>query len=63
MSQQAGAGQGAGCSGGRRPRYILKGVRIDLTAGTKPYKSAIAEIAQDTFNTGHNKFTAQFTQS
>jgi hypothetical protein len=31
-------------------------------AGTKPYKSAIAEIAQDTFNMGHNKFAAQFRQ-
>ncbi len=35
---------------------------MDLLAGTKPYKTAIMEIAQDTFNTGHNKFTAQFTQ-
>ncbi len=62
MSQQAGAGQGAGRSSKRRPKYILKGGRMDLMARTKPYKSAIAEIAQDTFNTGHNKFTAQFTQ-
>ncbi len=62
MSQQAGAGQGAGRSGRCRPRYILKRGRMDLTDGTKPYKSAIAEIAQDRFNTGHNKFTAQFTQ-
>jgi hypothetical protein len=36
---------------------------VDLTAVTKPYKSAISEIAQDTFNTGHNKFAAQFMQS
>jgi hypothetical protein len=62
MSQQAGAGQGAGRSGGCRPRYILKGGRMDLTTGTKPYKSALSEIAQDTFNTGHNKFAAQFKQ-
>ena len=27
------------------------------------FKSAISEIAEDTFNTGQNKFTAQFTQS
>ncbi len=60
MSQQAGAGRGAGCSSGCRPRYILKGGGVDLTAGTKPYKSAIAEITQDTFNMGHNKFAAQF---
>ena len=35
---------------------------MDLTTGTKPYKPALSEIAQDTFNTGHNKFAAQFTQ-
>ncbi len=33
---------------------------MDLTARMKPYKSAIAEIAQDMFNTDHNKFAAQF---
>ncbi len=36
---------------------------MDLMAGMKPYKSAIAEIVKDTFNMGHNKFVAQFTQS
>jgi hypothetical protein len=30
---------------------------------TKGFKSAISEIAQDTFNMGQNKFAAQFTQS
>ncbi len=30
---------------------------------TKGFKSAISEIAQDMFNTGQNKFAAQFTQS
>ncbi len=30
---------------------------------TKGFKSAISKIAQDTFNTGQNKFAAQFTQS
>ena len=29
----------------------------------KGFKSAILEIMQDTFNTGHNKVMAQFTQS
>ena len=29
----------------------------------KGYKSTISEIATDTFNTGQNKFAAQFTQS
>jgi hypothetical protein len=55
------AGQGAGR--GRRARkvgYFLKGGGIDMT---KPHKSPITEIAQDTFNTGHNKFSAQFSQS
>jgi hypothetical protein len=30
---------------------------------TKGFKSAISEIALDTFNTGQNKFAVQFTQS
>ena len=29
----------------------------------KAFKSAISEIAEDTFNTGQNKFAAQLTQS
>jgi hypothetical protein len=29
----------------------------------KGFKSAISEIAQDTFHTGQNEFAAQFTQS
>ncbi len=29
---------------------------------TKGFKSAISKIAQDTFNTGQNKFASQFTQ-
>jgi hypothetical protein len=29
----------------------------------KPDKLAISEIANDTFNTGHNKFATQFTES
>jgi len=63
MSQQAAAGRGAGPAGrgggGRKPRYFPR-------AGgeaTKGFKSAISEIAQDSFNTGQNKFAAQFTQS
>ena len=63
MSQQAAAGRGAGPAGrgggGRKPRYFPQ-------AGgeaTKGFKSAISKIAQDTFNTGQNKFAAQFTQS
>ncbi len=30
---------------------------------TKGFKSLISKIATDTFNTGQNKFAAQFTQS
>jgi hypothetical protein len=61
MSQQAAGGQGAGCSGGaRKGQYFPKGGGIDAT---KPHKSPIAEISQDMFNTGHNKFAAQFSQS
>ncbi len=61
MSQQDAGGQGAGCSSGaRKGWYFPKGGGIDTT---KPHKSPITEIAQDTFNTGHNKFAAQFSQS
>ncbi len=28
----------------------------------KPHKLTISEIANNTFNTGHNKFVAQFTE-
>jgi hypothetical protein len=62
MSQQVGAGQGIGRGGGYRLRYILNGGRVDLTAATKPYKSAISEILQNTFNKGNNRFAPQFTQ-
>jgi hypothetical protein len=62
MSQQAAASQGggpAGRGGGRRkPRYFPQAGGQD----TKGFKSVISKIAQDTFNTGQNKFAAQFTQ-
>jgi hypothetical protein len=61
MSQQAAAGQGAGSGGGvRKGRYFPRGGGIKIV---KPHKSAISEILQGTFNTGHNKFAAQFLQS
>jgi hypothetical protein len=60
MSQQATAGQGAGCGGRRKHRYFAQGRGINAV---KPHKSSISEIANDTFNTGHNKFAAQFTES
>ena len=64
MSQQAAAGRGGGPGGGRsggrgRLRHYPQG-GVDTT---KAFKSAISEIAEDTFNTGQNKFAAQFTQS
>jgi hypothetical protein len=60
MSQQAAAGQGAGCGGGRKHRYFTQGGGINTV---KQHKSAVSEIANDTFNTGHNKFAVQFTES
>jgi hypothetical protein len=61
MSQQAAAGQGAGSGGRRKPKHYPRGGGIEASA--KAYKSSITEIANDTFNTGQNKFAAQFTQS
>jgi hypothetical protein len=61
MSQQAAAGQGAGRGSGRKPRYFPRGEGINVPA--KGYKSVITEIAQHAFNTGKNKFAAQFTES
>ena len=62
MSQQAAAGRGAAAQGrgaGRVAQYF--GKKGDPPS--KGFKSAISEIANDTFNTGQNRFTAQFTQS
>ncbi len=61
MSQQAAADHGAGRNGGRGPRYFCP--QGGGGEPTKGFKSAISEITQDTFNTGQNKFSAQFTQS
>ena len=60
MSQQAAAGRGGGRGSGRgKSRYYPRG-GVDAT---KAFKSTISEIAEDTFNTGQNKFAAQFTES
>ena len=62
MSQQAAAGRGAaaqGCGARRVARYF--GKKGDPPS--KGFKSAISKIANDTFNTGQNRFAAQFTQS
>ncbi len=62
MSQQAAARRGAGRGGGGRgPRYYPRKGGVDHAS--KAYKSAISEIAEHTFNTGHNKDAAQFTRS
>ncbi len=50
-----------GRGGGRGTRHLKFHPRAGES--TKGYKSAISEIATDTFNTGQNKFAAQFTQS
>jgi hypothetical protein len=66
MSQQAAIGQGGGRGGGggRRPqRYFPRGRGGGAGAPSKAYESPIAEIAKHTFNTGKNKFAAQFTES
>jgi hypothetical protein len=60
MSQQATARQGAGHGSRRKHWYFAQGGGIE---GVKPHKSAISEIANDTFNTGHKKIMAQFTES
>ncbi len=61
MSQQAAAGRGAGHGGRRGLRYYCP--QVGGSEPTKGFKSAISKIALGTFNTGQNKFAAQFTQS
>jgi hypothetical protein len=56
MSQQAVAGCGGGRGGRGKPRYYPR------LGELKGFKSPISKIAHDTFNTGQNKFAAQFTQ-
>ncbi len=53
-------GGGAGHGGRRKHWYFAQGGGIDAV---KLHKSAISEIANNTFNTGHNKFAVQFTES
>ena len=63
MSQQAAAGRGAGRGGGRKPRYFLQKGGGNITVTAKAYTLPITKIAKYTFNTGKNKFAAQFTES
>ena len=58
MSQQAAAGQGAGHGGGRKPRFIPQGGGDHFD---KPFKLSTVGIEKWTFNTGQNKYAAQFT--
>jgi hypothetical protein len=62
MSQQAAAGRGvpAGRGGGQGRQGRFNHCAVHATKG---FKSSISEIETDTFNMGHNKFAAQFTQS
>ena len=59
MSQQAAVGQGAGRGSRRKLWSFTQGGGINAVI---PHKSAISEIANNTLNTGHNKFAAQFTE-
>jgi hypothetical protein len=67
MSQQTAAEQGAGMARhgmttgrGGKPRFQFQS---NGNGTTKAFKLTIAEIANNTFNTGQNKFAVQFTQS
>ena len=64
MSQQVAAGRGGGHGDGRKPRYFPhQGGGGGAGATTKAYESPITEISKYKFNTGKNKFAAQFTES
>ncbi len=62
MSQQAATGQGAPVLGrGGRVPCFFKG--WDPLGKGKGFTSLISKIKDNTFNTGQNRFAAQFTQS
>jgi hypothetical protein len=61
MSQQAAAGRGAGWGGGRKPKFIPRGGGVESLS--KAFQSSTLGIKKWTFNTGQNKFAAQFTLS
>ena len=66
MSQQAAAGHEAGHEaghgGGRKPRNFPQKGGGNFTATAKAYKLPITEITNYKFNTGENKYAAQFTE-
>ncbi len=61
MSQQAAAGRGAGRGGGKKPKFIPR--RGGVKSQSKAFWSSTSGIEKWTFNTGQNKFAAQFTLS
>ncbi len=61
MSQQTAAGRGAGRGGGRKPKFIPRGGEVESLS--KAFQSSTSGIEKWTFNTGQNKFAAQFTLS
>jgi hypothetical protein len=61
MSQQATAGQGVGRGGGRKLKFIPRGGGVKSLS--KAFWSSTSGIKKWTFNTGQNKFAAQFTLS
>ncbi len=61
MSQQAAAGRGARRGGGRKPKFIPRGGGVESLS--KAFRSSTSGFEKWTFNTGQNKFAAQFTLS
>ncbi len=61
MSQQAAARRGAGRGGGRKPKFIPRGGGVKSLS--KAFRLSTLGIEKWTFNTGQNKFAAQFTLS
>jgi hypothetical protein len=61
MSQQAAARRRSGQGGGRKPKFIPRGGGVDSLS--KAFWSSTLGIEKWTFNTGQNKFAAQFTLS
>ncbi len=61
MSQQAAAGRGAGRGGGRKPKFNPRGGGVKSLL--KAFRSSTSGIEKWTFNTGQNRFAAQFTLS
>ncbi len=61
MSQQAAAGRGAGGGGRRKPKFIPRGGGAESLS--KAFRSSTSGIEKWTFNTGQNKFAAQFMLS